>query len=703
MAIVRQSAAQANGSSTTPTFSKPATLNNGDVLVVSFGVRASSNVSAVPSGWTLVDQNVAQVAARAWAYYKVITDAASEPASYAWTLDLTGAWAGGIVRYSGVDNATPLDVTAANASGNSLGPAVGGITTVTAAAMIAAFVVIDATTSTTIVLNDSFVAEVWDTTTGIHNEYDDGAQAVAGDTTPVDWTLSPAARQWAAILFALRPTLAAQPKAFQEFFLGPHTDPAPLGKDGFADPFQRTAFQRPEQVRISEGFQGSAFQRPDWAQAFQDTAFDDEGFQEAAEAFHDLAFEGDAFQQDERPAAATPSVTGVGAIGSAEAFGTARIIRILANAGAIGTGEAFGTTKLIRILRNAGAIQTAEAFGSTAKVRRILAPVGLASLEVFGTTHVLFRVYPLGVTTAEAFGQPTVSPFTPPAFVVSGVGAIASLEAFGTTKVIRMLQRVGAVSSAETFGTTRALFIVRNVGAIVTAEAFGQNDKVIRMLRNSGGIASAESFGTTKVRFIVYPLGIASAEAFGRPTIIGGIQGAYQVSGVGAIASLEAFGTTKTIRILRPIMIVSGEAFGTSKTNRIVRNAGAITGAEAFGQTDRVLRVMSPVSIVSAEAFGQTARLKRILGLLGIAPTEAFGVTRVIGGSIVDFPSAQVTIYLSDVALAEMHVSDAVLYESALADLGLAEINISDATLYESALADLGLSGINLSDLLTGS
>lgn len=222
MGILRESATPANGSSTAPTFNKPATLNNGDVLIVPFGVRAASNVSAVPTGWTLVDQNVAQAAARAWAYIKVITDAASEPASYAWTLDLTGAWAGGMLRYSGVDTTTPLDVTPANAGGNSTAPAVGGITTVTDGSMIGAFLALDATTSTTAALNDTFVTEVWDTTTGCHNEYDDGVQSAAADTTPVDWTLAPAARQWAAILFALRPVAAgpAAPTVQPDFMRG---------------------------------------------------------------------------------------------------------------------------------------------------------------------------------------------------------------------------------------------------------------------------------------------------------------------------------------------------------------------------------------------------------------------------------------------------------------------------------------------------
>lgn len=205
MAIVRESASQASGSSTAPTFTKPATLNNTDVLVVCFGVRAAVTVTGTPTGWVQIDQNIAQSTARVFAYYKVITNAAGEPASYAWTISASQPWHGGIIRYSGVDNTTPEDAASTNNSNAGSATATAtGLTTVTNGARIGTYVAINATTSTTITLNGTLVSQVWDVTAQIANEFDDGEDTTAGATGDVTWTLS-ASRAWATIMFALRP------------------------------------------------------------------------------------------------------------------------------------------------------------------------------------------------------------------------------------------------------------------------------------------------------------------------------------------------------------------------------------------------------------------------------------------------------------------------------------------------------------------
>ena len=74
-------------------------------------------------------------------------------------------------------------------------------------------------------------------------------------------------------------------------------------------------------------------------------------------------------------------------------------------------------------------------------------------------------------------------------------------------------------------------------------------------LSNVGGIASAEAFGTPSLILVIQPVGIASAEAFGIPFL------EVTVSPSG-IASAEAFGTPNVILVIRLVGISSSEAFG---------------------------------------------------------------------------------------------------------------------------------------------
>jgi hypothetical protein len=106
---------------------------------------------------------------------------------------------------------------------------------------------------------------------------------------------------------------------------------------------------------------------------------------------------------------------------------------------------------------------------------------------------------------------------------ISGAGAIASAEAFGTPTVTP-----GAVTV--------------HPSGIASAEAFGTPTIIHAALLAPSGIASAEAFGTPTVTLgavILGPSGIASAEAFGTPTVTVGIV----TVGPSGIASAEAFGT----------------------------------------------------------------------------------------------------------------------------------------------------------------
>jgi len=102
------------------------------------------------------------------------------------------------------------------------------------------------------------------------------------------------------------------------------------------------------------------------------------------------------------------------------------------------------------------------------------------------------------------------------------------------------------------------------------------------------------------------PSSIASAEAFGSPTVA---PGPVSVS-PSSVASGEAFGTPTVANVplrLFPTSITSSEAFGTPdlKYNQIV-SPSSIASAEAFGTPTVVPGpvAVSPSSILSGEAFG---------------------------------------------------------------------------------------------------
>lgn len=93
----------------------------GDVLVATIAVRPYQRTISTPSGWTLVVEstNINDVTMRMITFTRVTT-AASEGAS-SWTIGggaHTGV-AGGIVRFSGVDGASPVNRSAANVMGYS--------------------------------------------------------------------------------------------------------------------------------------------------------------------------------------------------------------------------------------------------------------------------------------------------------------------------------------------------------------------------------------------------------------------------------------------------------------------------------------------------------------------------------------------------------------------------------------------------------
>ena len=117
--IVFESQATAqNGAASTLTIAKPASVANGDVLLafVTFekGSDAGNDALLTPAGWVMhLRTNNLTDLGQAF-YYRIIFDADAEPASYTWTFDETVKAAGGISRYSGVSNSSPIVESSGN-------------------------------------------------------------------------------------------------------------------------------------------------------------------------------------------------------------------------------------------------------------------------------------------------------------------------------------------------------------------------------------------------------------------------------------------------------------------------------------------------------------------------------------------------------------------------------------------------------------
>lgn len=130
-------------------------------------------------------------------------------------------------------------------------------------------------------------------------------------------------------------------------------------------------------------------------------------------------------------------------------------------------------------------------------------------------------ISPTGISSAEAFGSPTV---TAGAVTISPSG-IASAEAFGTPSITATwtISPTG-IASGEAFGTptlTPGAVTIIPAG-IASGEAFG-----VPVISSDGtilptGIPSGEAFGTPTISggpITLQPTGIPSAEAFGVPAI----------------------------------------------------------------------------------------------------------------------------------------------------------------------------------------
>jgi hypothetical protein len=107
---LRSSAFGANAVANDLVLPKPTGVQAGDVMVAVVGVKVAPTVTP-PGGWTLASSKVNPTNLTQLIYTKVAS--ASEPATFRWTFNQKRRASGGILAFSGVSTAAPVDVTSA--------------------------------------------------------------------------------------------------------------------------------------------------------------------------------------------------------------------------------------------------------------------------------------------------------------------------------------------------------------------------------------------------------------------------------------------------------------------------------------------------------------------------------------------------------------------------------------------------------------
>jgi PKD repeat protein len=188
------------------TVSTPSGLAAGDVLVAEIDVANNPNVSVAPAGWSPVIAPLSiGTAARLFAYYHVVSDPSTEPASYSWPLSHTQPWAAGINAFRGVDTTTPFDTAASTlvATGTVTSISVPGVTTVTPGAMVIGGVGKHSTTASA--TPPTGWTEAFQQDAGQLAEMAYQSMPTAGNSGTATWTFSSGTGGVAGWLIGLRP------------------------------------------------------------------------------------------------------------------------------------------------------------------------------------------------------------------------------------------------------------------------------------------------------------------------------------------------------------------------------------------------------------------------------------------------------------------------------------------------------------------
>jgi hypothetical protein len=122
----RGASSAANTGTATLSIDRPSATLPGDVMVATIDVRGAPTVTA-PLGWTLVRTDVDGNVMKKATYVRVAGSA--EPVAYTWTFSKAQAASGGILAFSGVDPASPVDAVGGQVNAKSSAVTAPSITT----------------------------------------------------------------------------------------------------------------------------------------------------------------------------------------------------------------------------------------------------------------------------------------------------------------------------------------------------------------------------------------------------------------------------------------------------------------------------------------------------------------------------------------------------------------------------------------------
>ena len=107
----------------------------GQIMLAQVSVRGGSAIAiTAPAGWTLINRTNNSTTLAQALYYRL--SGGSEPSSYTWTFNASNYAAGGILVFSGVDTANPVDVWSSRSNGSSNNVTANGVTTTVGNAML---------------------------------------------------------------------------------------------------------------------------------------------------------------------------------------------------------------------------------------------------------------------------------------------------------------------------------------------------------------------------------------------------------------------------------------------------------------------------------------------------------------------------------------------------------------------------------------
>jgi hypothetical protein len=187
------------GNATTVT--KPAGLADGELVVATISSNKTGTMTG-PAGFTAGPSTASGGSSKVWTYYKVVTNAASEPASYSFTW--TGATAQSVAwatRVTGANTTTPVETTTATGGGSSTTATVASATTSGPNRLLLAALAVDTTvtvTSASFSPLSSTAAGNWTGAFGVI------VQPTTGATGAQTFTLS-SSHSWATALLVIAP------------------------------------------------------------------------------------------------------------------------------------------------------------------------------------------------------------------------------------------------------------------------------------------------------------------------------------------------------------------------------------------------------------------------------------------------------------------------------------------------------------------